>query len=209
VAAQASASVTAPERCYIYWPGKGAQAIPVTVGGLAAGQQVRLELRVRGTTVSGLPSLTADSTGALQTTLTNWTSGLDGGPSRGVGAMLTISDLSSGTAVASTPVQIANAGLDIDTSTKRFGAQTRWVVSGLSRLTGGPTYYAFYFKDGKQVGHQRLGKADACGYLSTKASLIPFPQLGTFQFRVQASTKFRKSMAWAGGTVTQKKRSTR
>ncbi|MDO9354845.1 MAG: hypothetical protein Q7T55_14200 [Solirubrobacteraceae bacterium] len=207
--ALAAPAVTAPPRCFIYWPGKGSQAIPITLTGLAPEQKVRLELRVRGITVSGLPMLAADSTGAVETRLSNWTSGLDDGPSRGLEAMLAVSDVTTGTELASTPVQIATAGLDIDTRTKTYAAERRWIVSGLSRLTGGPTYYAFYFKDGRQVGHQKLGPAGECGYLRTRKLLIPFAQLGTFELRVQASSKFRKSRAWAGGTVTQKRRASK
>lgn len=202
-ASSVAPSVATPDRCYIYWPGKGAQTIPVALNGLTAGQQVRVELRVNGITVSGIPALTADATGALATELGNWTSGLGDGPSRGADASIVVSDLAAGTVLTSTAVQVANAGLEIDNSTKRYATKRRWIVSGLSRLSGGRNYWAFYFKGGKQVGKQRLGPAGECGYLRTRALLIPFAKVGEYELRVQASRKFRKSWAWMGGTVVQ------
>ena len=201
--ARAAVTVATPDRCYIHWPGEGSQTIPLSLSGLQPGQQVRVELRVRGTTVSGLPLLTADATGAVSTELSNWTSGLGGGPSRGASASLAVLDLAAGTELATTPVQVANAGLEIDSRNKRYATKRRWIVSGLSRLSGGKNYHASYFRRGKLVGRQMLGKAGECGYLRTRALLIPFAKVGKFQLRVQASRVFRKSQAWMGGTVVQ------
>lgn len=201
--AAAAATIVTPNRCYVHWPEQGSQSIPVALSGLTPGQQVRVQLQIGGTTVSSLPSLTVDSTGSLITELANWTSGLGDGPTKGVAASVVVSDFVLGTPLASAPVKVANAGLDIDASTKRYGTKRRWVVSGLSRLGGGKTYYAFYFKGKKQVGKQKLGRSDACGYLRVKALLIPFVKVGTYQLRVQASRRFSRDLAWVGGSVEQ------
>lgn len=195
--------VTSPARCYIHWPGEGSQTIPVNLSGFAPLQALRVELRIRGKTVSGLPSLTADAAGGLATELANWTSGLGDAPTRGVTARIVVSDLTLGTELASTEVDVANAGLDIDSADKDAGAQRRWIVSGLSRLSGGQNYYAFYFSGKKLIGRQKLGAAGKCGYLRTRARLIPFTRVGKYQLRVQASPVFRKSRPWVGGTVKQ------
>lgn len=205
--ASAGVAISTPDRCYVHWPGQGSQGIPVALSGLAPAQQVKVELRVEGVTVSGFPSLTADSTGSIVTKLDSWTSGLTAGPARGKQAQIVASDFILGTQLAAAPIHVGNVGLDIDTSRKRFGTKRRWEISGLSRLGGIPSYYAFYFKGTKMVGKQPLGRAtDACGYLRTKRLLIPFMKVGKYELRVQASKRYRPSLPWIGGTVVQGRR---
>lgn len=201
--AAAAPSLTTPDRCYIHWPNQGSQVIPVSLAGLTPGQQVRVELKIKGRTVSGLPSLTVDSTGALITELASWTSGLGDDPTRGVDAQIVVSDFILGTEIASSPIQVANAGLDIDARARRYGTKRRWIVSGLARLGGGKSYWAYYFKGKRMVGKQRLGRGDRCGYLRTRKLLIPFVKVGKYSLRVQASTRFDKDLVWMGGTVVQ------
>jgi hypothetical protein len=203
--ALAGASISTPGKCYVYWPGQGSQTIPITLEGLTSGQQVKVELRVKGTTVSGLPSLTVGLSGTLDTSLLNWTSGLGDGPTKGAAAELVVTDFILGTELASTPIKVANVGLDIDASRKLYGTKRRWIISGLNQLSGGGSdYYAFYFKGHKQVGKQKIGHAtDACGYLRTKQKLIPFTKTGTYTMKVQASTKYKSALPWIGGSVYQ------
>lgn len=203
--AMAAPTVTAAGKCFAYWPGQGSQPIAVDLAGLAPGQQVKLELQVKGTTVSGLPSLTADSTGAIVTSIENWTSGLGAGPTRGAAARIVVSDFIAGTALAATDIKVANVGIQVDSAAKRANVRRLWEVSGLSLIGGGSdTYYAFYFKGRKQLGKQRIGRAqDACGYVKAKRVLIPFKRFGTFSVRIQASKTWRgDKLPWVGGSVS-------
>lgn len=206
VPAGAAASVSVPGACYVYWPQQGSQPIPIAVRGLTPGAQVNLELQVGGVTVSGLPALTVDPAGAIDTQLNNWTSGLPDGPTRATSAKVVVSDPLSGSPLAEVPLAVANVGLDVDAAKRTSGTKRRWVVSGLGRLGGGSTYYAFYFRHGKVVGRQRIGRTtDACGYLRTMMPAVPFKQSGTFVFKVQASSSYHADRAWIGGTVRQGK----
>lgn len=203
--ALAAPAVTVAGKCYAYWPGEGSQPIPVTLTGFAPGQGIKLELQVRGKTVSGLPSLTADSTGAVVTSLDNWTSGLGTGPTRSTEARVVASDFILGTAIAAADLKVANVGIQVDSAAKSARVKRLWEVSGLSLIGGGSdTYYAFYFKGKKQLGKQRIGRAqDACGYVQAKKVLIPFRRFGTFNVRIQASPRWRgDKLPWVGGKVT-------
>lgn len=205
-ATAAAGVVTVPGQCYVYWPGQGSQAIDVNLTGFAPGQSVRVSLEVKGKVVSGLPSLTADSTGSIVTKIENWTSGLGSGPTKSTQARVVVSDLTAGTELAAADFKVANVGVDVDTAAKRAGVKRKWVISGLSKLGGGETYYAYYFKakSKKVIGKQRIGKAqDACGYVSAKKVLIPFKKFGTFDVKIQASASWKgDALPWVGGKVT-------
>ncbi|MEN0014097.1 MAG: hypothetical protein AAGC46_12070 [Solirubrobacteraceae bacterium] len=204
--AQAAASVSVPAACYVYWPEQGSQPIPIAIRGLVPGAAVDVGLRIDGHTVSGLPSLTVDASGAIDTQLNTWTSGLADGPSRATPAWVVVSDPLTGAQLAEVPLHVANVGLDVDAARKASGTKRRWIISGLQRLGGGATYYAFYFKHGKVIGRQRIGMTtDACGYLRTMMPAVPFKQNGTFEFRVQASPAYHGDRAWIGGTAHQGK----
>jgi hypothetical protein len=201
-AAAATVTVTVPGQCYVYWPGEGSQQIPLSVNGLTAGQAVKATLEVGGQAVSGLPSLTADSTGSVVTSLSSWTSGLGTKPTRSTEARLAVSDVTSGAEVGTASFKVANVAIRVDGARKSLKTKRVWEVSGLSVLSPENTYYAHYYKGTKFMGKQRLGQAtDACGYIRVKKPLLPFTKFGAFQVRVQASQTFNADQSWIGGTV--------
>ncbi len=205
--AASAADVSVPGKCYVYWPGQGSQPIPFKISGLAASQSVKVSLNVKNQLVSGVPSLTADTTGAIDSGIGTWTSGLRNGPTKSTKANIVVNDLATGAEVASTNFKVANVGFKVDASTKRAGTKRVWEISGLASVGesagGGKVYYAYYFKGKKQVGKQRLGKStDACGYIRVKKVLIPFRKTGTFTVKVQASRTWKgDALPWIGGTV--------
>lgn len=207
VPAASAAEVSVPGKCYVYWPGEGAQPIPVTLSGLAPSQNVKVSLLVKNQVVSGIPSLTADTTGGVVSSVDSWVSGLSDGPTRSTSASVVVNDVASGGEVASTSFKVANVGFKIDGSKKRASVKRNWEISGLASvgesLGGGKVYYAYYFNGTKQVGKQRLGKAqDACGYLKAKKVLIPFKKSGVFDMKIQASRTWKgDALPWIGGTV--------
>lgn len=201
-----AADVTVPGQCYVYWPSVGSQPIDFSVAGLAANQGVRVELKVKDQLVGGIPSLTADGTGALTNRIGNWTSGLGTGPTKSTSASVSVID-GAGTVVGTKEFKVANVGYKVDGARKRAGTKRVWEISGLASAGeaqgGGKVYYAYYFKGKKQVGKQRLGKStDACGYIRVKKPLLPFNKRGTFDVKVQASQKWKgDDLPWIGGTV--------
>lgn len=205
--AASAAEVVVPGKCYVYWPTVGSQGIPFNLTGLAANQNVKVSLVVKNQVVSGLPSLTADTTGAISSGIQTWTSGLRNGPTKSTKASLVVNDLASGAEVGSTSFKVANVGFKVDAARKRAGVKRVWEISGLASVGesqgGGKVYYAYYFQGSKQVGKQRLGKStDACGYIRVKKPLIPFRKTGTFDVKVQASRTWKgDSLPWIGGTV--------
>jgi hypothetical protein len=205
--AASAADVSVPGKCYVYWPGQGAQAIPVNLSGLAPAQSVKVSLLVKDQLVSGIPSLTADTTGSVVSAISPWTSGLKDGPTRSTKASVVVNDLATGAEVASTGFKVANVGFKIDGRKKRAGTKRDWEISGLASvgesLGGGKVYYAYYFSGTKQVGKQRLGKAqDACGYMKAKKVLIPFKKRGVFNMKIQASRTWKgDNLPWIGGVV--------
>ncbi len=202
-----AAEVSVPGKCYVYWPTVGSQGIPVTLSGLAPSQNVKVSLLVKNQLVSGIPSLTADTTGGVVSSINTWTSGLPNGPTRSTQASVVVNDLSTNAELASTSFKVSNVGFKIDGSKKRAGVKRNWEISGLASagesLGGGKVYYAYYFSGSKQVGKQRLGKAqDACGYLKAKKVLIPFKKNGTFDMKIQASRTWKgDDLPWIGGVV--------
>lgn len=201
VSIASAASVTVPGQCYVYWPDQGSQEIPISISGLTPGQEVKATLEVKGEAVSGLPSLTADSTGSITTKLSSWTSGLKG-PTQSTKAQLVVTDVATGSELGSSSFKVGNVAIKVDGAKKGLTVKRLWEVSGLSVLSDETTYWAHYFKNGKEVGKQRLGKAtDACGYIRVKKLLVPFHKYGTFQVRVQASQQFDEDASWIGGTV--------
>ncbi len=203
-----AAEVKVPGKCYVYWPSVGQQPIPFTATGLAPNQNVKVSLLVKNQTVSGLPSLTADTTGALDTGIDSWTSGLREGPTKSTKASIVVNDLATGAEVGSAKFKVANVGFKVDAARKRAGVKRVWEISGLASVGeskgGGKVYYAYYFSGDKQVGKQRLGKStDACGYIRVKKPLIPFRKTGVFDVKVQASRTWKgDALPWIGGTVT-------
>ncbi|MBJ7471143.1 MAG: hypothetical protein JHD16_07565 [Solirubrobacteraceae bacterium] len=207
VPAASAAEVVVPGKCYVTVPGTGSQIIPVTVTGLAPSQNVQLSLLVKDRVVSGIPSLTADATGGIISSIDGWTSGLGTGPTRSTKASVVVSDLATGAAVGQTDFKVSNVGFKVDGAFKRGNVKRVWEISGLASLTesqgGGKVYYAHYFKGSKKVGKQRLGKStDACGYIRVKKPLLPFRKRGSFKVVVQASTVYNPDLFSVGGTVT-------
>lgn len=201
-AAASAATVTVPGQCYVYWPGEGSQQIPITVSDLTPGQSVKVTLEVQGQPVGGLPSLTADSTGSVVQTLSQWTPALGLKPTRSTEARIVVSDVATGNELGASSFKVANVAINVDGARKSLGIKRVWEVSGLSVLSNENTYYAHYYKGKKFVGKQRLGQAtDACGYIRVKKLLVPFKKFGTFQVRVQASKTFNPDLSWIGGTV--------
>ena len=207
VPAASAAEVSVPGKCYVYWPTVGSQPIPITLSGLAPSQNVKVSLLVKNQLVSGIPSLTADTTGGVVSALDTWTSGLKDGPTKSTKANVVVNDVATGGEVASASFKVANVGFKIDGSKKRASVKRNWEISGLASagesLGGGKVYYAYYFSGSKQVGKQRLGKAqDACGYLKAKKVLIPFKKSGVFDMKIQASRTWKgDALPWIGGTV--------
>lgn len=205
--AATAAEVNVPGKCYVFWPEVGSQPIDFSVAGLAANQQVTVSLSVKNKVVSGVPALTADSTGSLTSAINTWTSGLGTGPTKSTKASVSVTDPASGAVLATKEFKVANVGYKVDGAKKRAGTKRVWEISGLASVGesrgGGKVYYAYYFKGSKQVGKQRLGKStDACGYIRVKKPLLPFNKRGTFDVKVQASQTWKgNDLPWIGGTV--------
>lgn len=198
-----AATVNVAGRCFAFLPKDTSQPMPISVTGLAPNAATTVALRVRGVTVSGLPSVAADPLGSLVTRLEHWNPALGGRPSKGVAASIVVSNSQRGDELASTPLQVTTAAVQVEAAAMRATTKRSWRVSGLSLLGGGQTYYAHYFRGRSHVGSQRLGGATGpCGYLLTRAVLAPFKVRGKTEVVVQASRHYDPTLlALPVGTI--------
>ena len=179
--------------CFGFLPADRSQPIPFRVDGLTGGQQVKVALSVRNVPVSGLPQLTAGGDGVIDATLERWNPVLGTGPTKTVSGSLIVSDLSGVLAIA--PLQLTNVAGWVDATKKRATSKRTWKIAGLSLLGGDGSYWAHYFRGKRHVGVQRLGKpTNACGYLRTRAVLVPPAVRGGAELYVQASKRYRRNL---------------
>lgn len=210
VAAPSSASaaedVTVKNQCYVSYAGTEsfpALSEPITVGadGIDAGRHVRFTIEVKGQQTSQTPLMTASRNGEVMTTIDSWITGMPAGPTKATDARVVLRDFWLGTELASTPIEVANIGMDVDDGAADYRAKRGWMVSGLSVFGNGNRYYAHYFTstkpDAKYLGKQYLGRTtDRCGFLKTKRPLAPFYRDGITVTKVQASAKWNPKIEW-------------
>lgn len=192
-----AATVTLTQACYVV-AGAQSQPIPVSVGGLTAGQAINLKL-VRDATVAGSASgLSADGAGNLVSGIGSWYTSFGTGPKKEISASVQAVDAASGTLLAEAPAKLAKVGVSVTGK----GKTRNWKVQGLKALTGKATYYAHYLNNNKYKGRLKLGKATGeCGYLKTKKPLTPFSKLGRYDVYIQTSKKFDKAAPSIQGRV--------
>lgn len=204
----AAESLTVKNKCYVAYAGteefpSAAEPIEVSADGIDAGRHVRFTIEVKGQQTAQTALMTASRDGEVMTSVDSWITGMPDGPTKGTDARVVLRDFWLGTELASAPIDVANIGLYVDDVFFDYRSKRRWVVSGLSLLGGGNTYYAHFFSslepNAKYLGRLYLGKTtDRCGFMSTKAPLSPIGRKGKYVAKIQASARWNPKLYWAG-----------
>ncbi|HEV2815080.1 MAG TPA: hypothetical protein VGW10_17625 [Solirubrobacteraceae bacterium] len=203
VAGTASAApvVTLDQACYAHLPGRGSQPIVATITGGTPGAEFVLTARGKGGGTAGSASGTFDPAG-------NAVAQIDGAtppsgttrPTKGQVLELFIQDL--GADGADTPVGttlITTIAMQVAAKPRNPQARRRIRVSA-GRAFAGKILYGFVTKpgSGRVLRRIRLGRANVCGFVSTRATVAPRGRgAGSYVLFVNAGRRLDKPRAIA------------
>jgi hypothetical protein len=197
--ASAAPAVVLDAPCYAHLPGEGSEPIRATITGGTPGADFALTAKGKGGQTAGSTSGTFDGAG-------NAVAQIDGvqppsgttQPSKGQALQISIQDFGAGgaeTPVASTLV----TNISMQVSAKPRNPQRRRKVRvSAGRAFAGKTLYGFVTKPGagRVLRRVKLGKANVCGYASTKAVVAPRGGgAGSYVLYVNAGPRLNKRRA--------------
>jgi hypothetical protein len=195
----AAPTVTVDQTCYAHLPGRGSEPILATITGGTPGADFALTARGKGGGTAGSTSGTFDGAGNAQARIDGVTppSGTSQ-PTKGQELQLSIQDFGAGgtdTPVAKT--LITNISMQVAAKPRNPKLRRKIRVSA-GRTFAGETLYGFVTKpgSGRVLRRIRLGKANVCGFASTRAVVAPRGSgAGDFVLYVNAGRRLNKERA--------------
>lgn len=201
VAGTASAApvVTLDQACYAHLPGRGSEPILASITGGTPGGEFVLTARGKGGGTAGSTSGTFDPAGNAVAQIDGVTppSGTTQ-PTKGQELQFFIQDLGAGG--ADTPVAealITNISMQVAAKPRNPRLRRKIRVSA-GRAFARKTLYGFVTKpgSGRVLRRIRLGRANVCGFVSTRAVVAPRGQgAGNFVLFVNAGPRLDKDRA--------------
>src|SRR3954447_8609879 len=201
--ADAAPTLTLDKPCYAHVPTRGSEPIVATIAGGTPGADFTLAATApgKGTGSAGSASGTFDAAGNAVAQIADVSppSGtID--PSSGEKVQLSIQDFGGG--AAETPVGnalVTNIAITVAATPNNPRKRRLLRVSGGGTFAG-QTLYGFVVKPGSSrvLRRFRVGKANGCGYASTRAVVAPRSfRSGAYRVYVNAGRKLNKKLAVA------------
>lgn len=201
-AAGAALTATVDQRCYTHVPTQGSQTIVVTIAGGTPGANFLVTAAGPGKASgsSGSASGTFDAAGNAVAELAD-VSPPSGSIDPLAGQKVTISVTDYGVGETAFPVVqavITNLAMDVSNKPRNPRRPRRVRVSGTP--FAGKTLYGFVTRPGgrKVLRKFRLGKANACGFASSRQIVAPIDyRSGEYRLYINAGKRLNKARALA------------